>query len=297
MVNYGTRPGRMASRFSSSSSLPVRTDLARPPGVSSQSALTTGSAVTMLRPLLGMVSPQRARPMRRRSLLLAAGILVLLAGSVLGILALLVHHEPGDYSRSAVPPGPERKQASQEFYSKFMSNVCNAILNGYDWNERFTEAQINSYLTEDFISSGVAARALPAGMREPRVTIDANRIRLAFRYGKEPWSTIISLDLHPWVAKKELNVLALEIQGIHAGLLPISAQSLLEQLSEAARRSDIDVTWYRRNGNPVAVLCFQAGQRMTRLARLDLQPGALRVVGQRVETPTLHAAAGPGPTP
>jgi len=226
------------------------------------------------------------------------GILVLLIGATVGGTVLLVYHEPGDYARSALPPGAERKHASQQFYSKFVNKIMNGILNGEDWYEEFSEAEVNSYLTEDFVTSGLSERVLPVEIREPRLTIDENHIRLAFRYGKDAWSTVISLDLRPWLVKTDFNVLALEIQGLHAGTLPISAQSLLEQLSDAARRSDIDVNWYRHDGNPVAVLHFQQGQRPTvRLQRLELQQGVLRIGGQPVEAPTLRALLSPETKP
>ena len=64
-----------------------------------------------------------------------------------------------------------------------------------------------------------------------------------------------------WLAKEESNVAALEIQGMHLGALPVSAQSILERLSEAADSNNVKLSWYRYNGNPVAILRFQSDQR------------------------------------
>src|SRR5207247_5107671 len=125
------------------------------------------------------------------------------------------------------------------------------------WHGTFSEAQINSYFEEHFISSGFASRLLPDSVAAPRVVLEDDKIRLAFRYGTPPWSTIISIDFRVWLAPKERNVVVLELQSLHAGSLPVSAQSLLEQLSEALRKRNIEVTWYRHNGNPTAVLRFQ----------------------------------------
>ena len=78
------------------------------------------------------------------------------------------------------------------------------------------------------------------------------------------------------------------------GSLPVSAQSLLERVSEAARRQDIEVTWYRHEGNPVALLRFQANQpRPTvRLEKLELQEGLLVIGGHSVEAAPLRAMLG-----
>jgi hypothetical protein len=128
--------------------------------------------------------------------------------------------------------------------------------------------------------------------------LQQDKIRLAFRYGTPPWSTVISIDFRVWLAPKECNVVVLELQSLHAGSLPISAQSLLEQLSEIIRKRNVDVTWYRHNGNPAAVLRFLTDQpRATvQLRQLELGNGMLRLAGQSLEgVPT--AASGPGAAP
>ena len=86
--------------------------------------------------------------MTRKSVLFGVGGVALLLGSVASALALLVLHEPGFYSRSALPPGPVRKQHSKAFVAEF-SHLFNGIYNLYpEWYGTFTDAQINSYLEE-----------------------------------------------------------------------------------------------------------------------------------------------------
>jgi hypothetical protein len=216
----------------------------------------------------------------RHSLLLGIGVFVLLVGGLAAGLALLVRHEPGFYGRSAIDPGPARKQHSRDFKMEF-SNLLNGAFNGNDWHVTFTETQLNSYFEEDFLTSGLAEKLLPEGISAPRVSIETDKLRLAFRYGDSPWSTIISIDLRVWLAAKEPNVVALELQGLHAGSLPISAQSLLEQITEIARGSGIEVTWYRHNGNPVALLRFQTdGRPSVPLQKLELRQGTITIAGR-----------------
>jgi hypothetical protein len=96
-----------------------------------------------------------------------------------------------------------------------------------------------------------------------------------------------------WLTRAESNVVALEIQGMRAGALPVSAQSILERLSEAAHNNNVQLTWYRLKGNPVAVLRFQGDQRTTvLLEHLDLHPGKVYVQGQSLEpgAPVMPAA-------
>src|SRR5262245_40868198 len=153
--------------------------------------------------------------MTRKSVLFGVGGVALLLGSVASALALLVLHEPGFYTRSALPPGPVRKQHSKAFVAE-LSHLLNGIYNLYPaWSGPSTDAQIDVYLEEDFLASGNAEKVLPDGISAPRVVIEPDKIRLAFRYGNDPWSTIISIDLRVWLAPKEPNVVALELQGLH----------------------------------------------------------------------------------
>lgn len=231
--------------------------------------------------------------MRRKSVFLAFGILVLAGCAILAVLAFMARHEPGFYQRAAVQPGEVRKTQSKAFYVEFTQLITNIASHEVCWHSRFTEAQLNSFFSEDFITSRFAEKLLPEGVSEPRVVLEQDKIRLAFRYGTAPWSTIISIDFRMWLAPKQYNVVVLELEALHAGSLPISAQSLLEQMSDALRRQNIDVTWYRHKGNPTAVLRFGGDQARpsVQLRRLEVRNGTLTIVGGSVEP-----AASPSPS-
>ena len=219
--------------------------------------------------------------MGRKSLVWALTIVLLLGTGVGTLLAVLVHHEPGFYTQAAVPPGEIRSKASGEFVSSFI-RLIDGVANRREWGEPFTQEQINSYFEEDFVNEHGAERPLPEYIHEPRVVLEPDKIRLAFRYGTGLWSTIVSIDVRVWLVVKELNVVAVEFQAVHAGALPISAQSMLERVAAMAEQHDIDPTWYRLNGHPVLVLRFQA-ERSTptfQLQRLELQAGKLLVAGR-----------------
>jgi hypothetical protein len=218
--------------------------------------------------------------MRRKSVLVGLALVLGLTGSIGGLLLLFLH-EPELYRKAAVPAGPERKKRSREFYNR-SSKVSGYIYNGEEreWCEEFTQDQINSYFEEDFVRSGVAERMLPEGIRAPRIAIQPDNIRLAFRY--DPWRTVISIDMRMWLAPQQPNVVALEIKGLYTGALPIAAQSLLERISDTGRGHDLEVTWYRLdNGNPVALLRLQADQKRAtvQLRRLEVHDGRIVIGG------------------
>ncbi|MCI0457364.1 MAG: hypothetical protein L0Z62_10380 [Gemmataceae bacterium] len=233
--------------------------------------------------------------MRRKSVLMALGILVLAGLAVVGVLAVMARQVPEFYERARPPAGQQRQRQSKAFYTE-----VGRLLGQIDsrlpvWGATFTEAQLNSYFEEDFLTHHLAEKLLPESVKAPRVVIEQDKIRLAFRYGTPPWSTVISLDLRIWLAPKERNVVVLELQSLHAGSLPISAQSLLEQLSEMIRKRNIDVTWYRHNGNPAAVLRFQNDQARPSflLRKLELRNGTLTVVGSSIKPANPHHTPAP----
>jgi hypothetical protein len=233
----------------------------------------------------------------RRRFLLAIAIFVLLTGAAAAGLGLLVHHEPEFYRLRAIPAGQERKQNSKDFQQKF-SYVGTAALDGYGFKATFTEEQLNSYFQDDSFFTTGFDKMLPSDISEPRIALEPDRIRLGFRYGEPPWSTIISIDLGVWLAPKEPNVVVLELRGLRAGSLPISAQSLLEKISDIARRKNIDVNWYRHNGNPVALVHFATDSRSgVQLQQLELGAGKLTLVGRALENTPRAAAGRPGLTP
>lgn len=221
--------------------------------------------------------------MTRRSFLLGTGTLLLLTGTIGGTLLGLILREPSFYSRVEISPGPEREQLSRDFQTEFLGFLENARdpRKRDEWGATFTQGQINSFLLEDFIHSNTDKQILPENVSAPRIAFEEETIRLAFRYHVGRWSTIVSIDMRVWLAGAEPNVIALELQSMRAGSLPVSARSLRGRLTEAADRNNIKVTWYRHNGNPVALLRFSSEQpRTTLLKNIDLYPGMLSVRGQ-----------------
>ncbi|MBI1917328.1 MAG: hypothetical protein HYS12_21725 [Planctomycetes bacterium] len=239
--------------------------------------------------------------MTRKSFLRAVGIVLVLTGGTCATLILLIRHEPEAYRRACLPPGRERALRSQEFYSGFLE-LYNACTNkDRDLDLCLTDEQINSYFVEDFQRSGVARRLLPEKISEPRVLLEPGKVRLAFRYGSGLWSTIITIDFGLWLCPEESNVIALELQGLHAGSLPIGAQAFLDSLSEIAEQNNIQVSWHRYppTGNPVALLRFQSDSRdMTlQLQAVHVEQGNIVIRGRPVDSESSQSASLPSNKP
>jgi hypothetical protein len=235
--------------------------------------------------------------MSRRSFFLAIGIALVLIGGTSATIFLLVRHEPASYRLAAVPPGPDRREQSQEFYSE-ISPIVSIFDTGSvpeidrAWDIHLTDKQVNSFLSEGFRTSKLDERLLPEGVSDPRVNFEPNRVRLAFRVGKGLWSSVISIDFNLWLTQ-ETNAIALKLLGLQAGSLPIGAQALLDDLTKMLEHNGIQVDWYRDDDAPVAVLRFSADTRepTMQLQYVKVEKGSIRLRGKPVDSIPTRAAA------
>jgi hypothetical protein len=225
--------------------------------------------------------------MSRKSLFLGLVVALLLVGSTAGILIALLRYEDSEFRSCSLPPGAERKEQCNAFLQEIVDLKDKIQDNSKSplWDAQFTEKQINSFFDDGLSKGGWDTVFDREGIHDPKVIVKQDRIRLGFRYGTGFWSTRIAIDFRVWIAPNESNVVCLELQGLHAGLLPISAHSLLERVSDMVREN-VEVTWYRHKGNPVALLHFQKDQARTsvRLKSLVLQPGKITFSGEVIES-------------
>src|SRR5689334_1156432 len=131
--------------------------------------------------------------MRRKSLLLGVVVLLLLAGTA-ACLGALARHVPRFYAKATMPPGKDRKLRSAQFLQDF-NQFCEDVRASRTWRGHFEQDCLNSFFQEQFIESGLHQRLLPDGIREPRISFQNDRIRFGFRYGAEPFSAVISIDM------------------------------------------------------------------------------------------------------
>jgi hypothetical protein len=223
--------------------------------------------------------------MRKKNLYLVTVTILVVLSSVGGVLALLLQHEPTFYQRCHVPPSAERKELSDAFFRNAAQLWADVSKNrdGGRWRHAFTEAQINSFFEEGFLRLSEADEIHRHGVSGPRVQLEDNKIRLAFRYNLGPFSTLVSYDLRVWLVPREPNTIAVQILARRLGALPISAQGLLSEVADVARRHNLnfETTLYRHEGHPVVLVRYQAdGPRpVSSLHCLKLSSASLTIGG------------------
>lgn len=220
--------------------------------------------------------------MRRRTFYRAFAAVMLVVLGIIMVLTGLILREPASYRQASVAEGPQRRRLSGELQSAIFQMMPGNQPDS-EWHETFTAEQINSYFAEDFLRA--KPFQLPDGIHSPRVELGANRLVLSFKYGKGLWSTVVSIDMNAWLVAGEANTLAIEFLETRAGLLPLSVRTLIEKYLRSSREWNVDVTWYRHQGHPVALVRVHAEQSRVPflLQRLELQPGRLVVAGRMSE--------------
>jgi hypothetical protein len=220
--------------------------------------------------------------MRRRSVLLAVGLLAAAAGLVGGVFATALKQEPDFYADA--PDPPSRFEDADKGYALVtrVQDLKNDIRSKPEWGASFRADDLNCFFREAMAQGNGLSGFLPAGFHSPRVSVDGDTVRLGVRYGSGFWSTVVWVEMRAWLVPNDVNVIALELCGMQAGGVPIGCQSLLDGISEAAHDSNVDVTWYRKDGNPVGLFRFYADQLRptTRIRTFKVADGTVTVAGR-----------------
>lgn len=232
--------------------------------------------------------------LRRRPMLVAAGILVLLGGGVGGGLLALLRSVPPFYTHAACPGDFDTREKASHVLTRIQDLKTDVRTKG-EWGETFTAEELNCFFAETMASTGSFAALLPEGCSDPRVAIEGDRLKIGFRYGTGLFATVVWVELRAWLVANETNVMAVEVCDLRAGRLAVGTQSVLDGIGEAARGSNIDVTWYRYNGNPVGLFRFfpDQPQAASNVLTLDVRDGKVVVAGRTRTDLPLPSAIGP----
>lgn len=192
-------------------------------------------------------------------------------------------HQPDFYRRQVTIPVETRRQDARKFVAQGM-RLRNDIMNEPRWEAAFSDQEVNSWLAEDLVTH--FADQIPQGVHEPRVVFEPDRATFAFQLDQGPMRSVVWVVVSARVA--EQNVLALTIEKIRAGVVPIPAEKLLEPITAHARARGLDIRWEHDGDLPVAMIRYDpnAKRRDVVLEKLEILDGQIRLSGRS------HRAAG-----
>jgi hypothetical protein len=213
-------------------------------------------------------------PKRSRVWLTAAVLLLVL--SVPAILWMSLTYEPSFY-RSRVLPAAGRRTVARQFVTQSLQ-LRNDIMNEPRWEAVFSDDEVNAWLAEDLTTH--FADLIPPGVQEPRVVFEPNRAVLAFRLDQAPFHSVVWIVVRAEV--REPNLLALTLEKVRAGALPVAPEKFLDQITAHAVAQGLQVRWIREGDEPVALIRYQPHFSRTDilLDRLQLLDGRIRLMGR-----------------
>jgi hypothetical protein len=216
---------------------------------------------------------------RRKGRLVTVGVAVLAPPVAAALLWLSLTHKP-DFYRKLVQtePSPQRHESAQRFLAR-SAQLRNDIMNEPHWEAAFSDHQVNAWLAEDLVNH--FADQIPPGVHEPRVSFELDRMIFAFELDQGPVRSVITVVAR--VDVPEGNVVALTLEKIRAGVLPVPADQLLGPITQHAESRGLVIHWKRDwAGLPVALLGYRADARRRDivLEKLQLLNGQIRLSGR-----------------
>lgn len=222
------------------------------------------------------------RRKRRLWMLGAAAAVVAILGWA-GVRALL-RHEPGFYRDALAIPAETLDAAGIEF-EKTLLAVHNDLRRGAGWEANWSQTQVNGWLASDLPEK--FPRLLPAEIQNPRVRFETGRASVAFRYQQDKWDLVVSAQLHARLTDVP-NQMAVRVESLRAGALPVPTGDWLQRISTAFRRQGILIRWTEERGRPVALVTVSPPVPESRdhealIEQLEMTDQWLRLAGHRRE--------------
>jgi len=188
--------------------------------------------------------------------------------TLISLAALLfwAWHDVPDFYRAALAEDRSHDQIDSDEFLSHVSALTRSLHHHGKWRAAFTADQINGWLSFDLPHNH--SQLLPAGFRDPRVTLTDQGAIIACTVGTGRWQTVLSLECDLYLADSQ--TVALRLDRLRAGKLPIPLAKVLGALTETAAQAGWRLDWRQASGDPVALIRLQQSDASWRLESFDL---------------------------
>jgi hypothetical protein len=211
----------------------------------------------------------------------------LIAFVVLGLLAaagFAVFHAsqqvPEFYTEALFLPA-ENQEKESDLMLKQVTTLHNDLQSKGPWQQVFRAQTINGWLAVDLPRNHPTL--LPRGMHDPRVHIGPQGMTMACQVDWHGFHGVVSLQVSAFVESDEDDVVGLRVHKARLGAIPWSFASALEKISDAAKKSNVDIRWRQADSDPVALIkinsAADARRQVLHIKTIRLEEGALVVAG------------------
>lgn len=216
-------------------------------------------------------------PDRRRRLrvgLFATIVSLLVVAIALLCLDLARDHIPEFYRRAAPDASADLVELDDQCTRTILTLAGDFEHRG-PWEATFSAAQVNAWLLIELQRR--FPDVLPAGYSDPRIAIDSHRGRIGIVAG-EATPRIYSIEFDLFRASE--SAIGVRIHRVRIGAIPLPLGAVVEEISAAASRSDVPLTWRQAQGDPVAIVALpQEDRYLIQLDTVELRPGEIYLSG------------------
>ena len=211
---------------------------------------------------------------------------------VLAILAFgtfkAAQHEEQWYAEAVAAAEPEleakRAEAGDEL-ERHALELRNEARHSGEWQAIFTEEQINGWLASDLDEK--FPDMLPTYVHDPRVKIEQDHARAAFRVTHSQIDTVIIVGVDLYLTENQ-NELAVRFHQAHAGLVPLPLKRITDVAEQAAKKTNIDLSWGQNGGDPVALIQIPEKVKDVEgvliLENIEVRDGEVYLTGRTVKS-------------
>lgn len=157
---------------------------------------------------------------------------------------------PEFYAR-ATESLPESTEEASRHLAAEVEQLQSDVARQGSWRASFSADEINAWLIEELPQK--FPQLLAKGASEPRIVIEDDRVLAAVRYRNRRIDTIVSCELRVELTEQP-NMLALRVEQLKAGALPLPLSKFLRGITKEAAKGDIDVRWDATESGPVALV-------------------------------------------
>ncbi len=171
------------------------------------------------------------------------------------------------------------EEKSRQLESRFTALQSDLQSEG-EWQTVVAADEINGWLALKLPE--LFPKAIPADIRDPRIAITSEAVLLAAATDVSGVGTVVSVAFEPFVTEE--GDLAIEIQAVFAGALPLPSKEIIDKLSQVTQNAGLPIRWTQNNGRKVMVIERQLwdtgeGERRV-LEAIELSEGRLFLSGR-----------------